>query len=148
MSVVRTVEVAVDPETAFAVFTEQIGEWYQSGAYSWNDSTRAVGIRFEPGVGGRLIEVWDHTTGEGYDIGRILAWEPGVRLAFEFRSVHFPPVPTEVEVSFEPVPAGTRVLLEHRGLDRLPVDVARRMKRSAWLEFMRWFGDHVAAGAR
>lgn len=143
--VVRTVEVAVDPETAFAAFTEEIGEWYRSGRYSWNDPARAIGIRFEPGVGGRLIEVWKDAGGEGYDMGRILAWEPGIRLAFEFRSVHFPPVPTEVEVRFEPVPSGTRVTLEHRGLDRMPADVAERMRRSAWIEFMRWFGEYVTA---
>jgi len=146
LSVVRTVEVDVDPETAFAAFTEDIGEWYRSGAYSWNDPARAVGIRFEAGVGGRLLEEW--ADGGGYEMGRILAWEPGKRLVFEFRSVHLPPVPTEVEVRFEPMRSGTRVTLEHRGLDRLPAEVAERMTRNAWIEFMRWFGEYVAAGVR
>ncbi len=101
-TVVRTIEVAVSPEIAFEVFTEEIGEWYRSGPYSWNDPARAIGIRFEPGVGGRLVEVWKDAGREGYDMGRILAWEPDVRLVFEFRNAHLPPVPTQVEVRLEP----------------------------------------------
>src|ERR1041384_2149382 len=66
VSVVRTVEVTLDPLRAFEAFTGEIGEWYVGGPHSWNDPQRAVGIRFEPGVGGRWIEVWDEVTGEGY----------------------------------------------------------------------------------
>jgi len=54
--VVRTVDVAVDPATAFEVFTAEIDDWYERGRYSWHDPKRAVRIRFEPGVGGRWIE--------------------------------------------------------------------------------------------
>jgi hypothetical protein len=140
-TVVRTVEVPVDPATAFEIFTEEIGEWYRSGAYSWNDPARAVGIRFERD---RLVEVWDESTGEGYEMGRVLVWEPGARLAFEFQSLLLPPVPTEVEVRFEPIAEGTRVTLEHRGLDRFPAKDAARMERHAWIEFMRWFREYVA----
>jgi hypothetical protein len=38
---------------------------------------------------------------------------------------------------------GTRVTLEHRGLERLPADEAERMRRHAWIPFMSWFRDHV-----
>jgi len=89
-SVVRTIEVPVDPATAFEAFTEEIGAWYRPGPYSWNHPERALGIRFEPGVGGRLVEVHDEATGEGFEIGRVLVWEPGARLVFGFRSVFFP----------------------------------------------------------
>jgi len=130
-SVVRTVIVDVDPDTAFSVFTDEIGQWYRSSPYSWNDPTRATGIRFEPGVGGRLVEVWQETGDEGFEMGRILAWEPGRRLVFEFRSAFLPPVPTEVEVRFEPVGQGTRVTLEHRHLERLPAEAAERIERYA-----------------
>lgn len=30
--VVRTIDVAADPATAFRAFTDEIGEWYRSGA--------------------------------------------------------------------------------------------------------------------
>ncbi len=140
--VVRSVDVAIDPETAFRVFTDDIDVWYRSGPYSWNDPERAIGIRFEPGVGGRLIEVWDEA-GEGYEMGRIVAWEPGVRVAFAYRNESLPPVPTEVEVRFEPTSAGTRVTLEHSGLERLPPEDAERMARYAWIELLRWFREHM-----
>ena len=60
--VTATVEVAVDPATAFAIFTEEIGQWWRPGPLNWNDSKRAVGIRSEPGVGSRWIEVYDEAT--------------------------------------------------------------------------------------
>ena len=148
-SVIRTVEVAVDPSTAFQVFTEEIGAWYRPGPYSWNDPARAVGIRLDPGLGGRLVEVHDEATGEGFEMGRVLAWEPGARLLFQYRSAHLPSdVPTEVEVRFEPTAEGTRVTLEHRGLDRLPLPTARMWESRAWIAFMGWFRDYVSGLSR
>src|SRR5438445_344452 len=76
LSISRAVDVAVDPDTAFAAFTDEIGAWYKTLPHAWNDPERAVEIRFDAGVGGRLIEVWDATTGEGYEMGKILVWEP------------------------------------------------------------------------
>ena len=135
MSVVRAVEVPVDPATAFRLFTDEIGEWYEGGRYSWNVPERAVGIRFE---GGRLLEL--HDDGDAYEMGRVSVWEPGERLAFAYRSVHLPDeLATEVEVRFEAAGEGTRVTLEHRGLDRLPPDEYARWQDRAWVQFMRWF---------
>jgi Activator of Hsp90 ATPase homolog 1-like protein len=146
VSVVRTVEVAVDPLTAFETFTDEIGEWYQSGPHSWNDPERAVDIRFEPGVGGRWLEVWDEATGEGYELGRIQVWEPGKRLVVSYRNVQLPlGLETEIEVRFEPDGAVTRVTLEHRGLEALPPDELALWERRAWVNFMRWFRDHAGA---
>ena len=146
MSIVRTVEVAVDPLTAFEVFTDDIGDWYQSGPHSWNDPERAVGIRFEPGVGGRWLEVWDEATGEGYELGRVLAWEPGKRLVVTYRNVQLPSsVETEIEVRFEPVADRTRVTLEHRGLEALPANELALWEERAWVGFMGWFRDHAGA---
>jgi uncharacterized glyoxalase superfamily protein PhnB len=34
-------------------------------------------VRFEPGVGGRLVEVCDTSTGEGREMARVTVWEPG-----------------------------------------------------------------------
>src|SRR5437016_8876546 len=81
--VTATVEVAVDPATAFAIFTEEIGRWWRPGPINWNNSERATGIRIEPGVGGRWLEVYDDATGEGFECGRIVVWEPGERLRSE-----------------------------------------------------------------
>ncbi len=34
-------------------------------------------MRIEPRVGGRFIEVYDVETDEGFEVGRVTAWEPG-----------------------------------------------------------------------
>lgn len=140
---VRTIEVSVDPATAFEAFTSEIGQWYRGGPHSWNDPARAVGIRFEPGAGGRLLELYEE--GEPYVMGDVTVWEPGRRLVFEWHSDFMPPVdpPTEVEVRFEPIPAGTRVVLEHRGLERLPPEFAPTFASRAWRPFMEWFREYV-----
>jgi Activator of Hsp90 ATPase homolog 1-like protein len=144
-SVRRTIEVAVDPHTAFTVFTEHIGDWYLGGRHAWTDPARAVGIRFEPGVGGRWLEVWDPRTGEGYEIGVVRVWEPGSRLVVSYRHPRLPPEPlTEIEVRFQPVHGGTRVTLEHRGWERLPPDaVAAFLTPRAWAALVGWYADHI-----
>ena len=145
-SVTATVEVAVDPTTAFEVFTDDIGAWYKRGPYSFKDPTRALGVRFEPRVGGRFLEVHDAATGEGIEWGRVLVWEPGVRLVFSDLLSSAPPAPvTEVEVRFTPVAGGTRVTLEHRGLDRLPSEVADQKRKHGWITLLGWFDEHFAS---
>ena len=138
MSVVRTVDVAVDPATAFSVFTDEIDTWYERGPYSWNDPARAVAIRFEDG---RLLEVYEE--GEPYEMGRVTAWAPGERVAFAYRNVHLPLEGTEVEVRFEPIAGGTRVTLEHRGLERLPPDEYATWERRAWVRLMQVYADFL-----
>lgn len=139
MSVVRTIEVPTDPATAFTLFTDEIDDWYERGQYSWNVPDRAIGIRFEEG---RLLEL--HSDGDAYEMGRVTAWEPGERLAFAYRSVHLPgELETEVEVRFEATDTGTRVTLEHRGLEQLPADEYERWRERAWARFMQVFADYV-----
>lgn len=116
------VDVPCDPGTAFDIFTGDIGTWWKRGTRYWNDSARAVELRLEPHVGGRLLEVYDPGTGEGFEIGRVLAWEPGKRLVFTWRQDDWAASEvTEVEVRFEAAGSGTRVTVEHGGWDRVPV---------------------------
>jgi uncharacterized glyoxalase superfamily protein PhnB len=99
------VEVRVDPLTAFKAFTEEIDRWWVPGPINFWDSARAVTMRIEPGVGGRILEVYD---GDALELGRITVWEPGARLVYR-SSVD----DTEVDVHFEAIEAGTRVRVEH-----------------------------------
>jgi len=111
-----TTVVAVDPARAFEVFTGEIGQWWKSGPRYRFDPEKSGTLRFEPGVGGRLLEVHDPRTGQGLEVGRVLVWEPGARLVFEFRGRDFAPGErTEVEVRFAAEGKGTRLTLEHRG---------------------------------
>src|SRR3990170_2732273 len=104
MAVQQSVEVPTDSETAFKLWTAGINEWWKRGSHYWNDGKRALGLRLEPGVGGRFIEVYDAATGEGLEIGRIRVWEPGKRLVYSWREADWAAEEiTEVEVLFESV---------------------------------------------
>jgi hypothetical protein len=78
--------------------------WWVRGPINFFDSARAVAKVCEPGVGGRILEVYDAATGEGLEVARITAWHPGERLAWR-SSVD----DVEVEVRFEPTASGTLV---------------------------------------
>lgn len=82
-AVSSSVEVPADPSTAFEIFTEEVGLWWVQGPINFYDSSRAFGKRIEPGVGGRIVEVYDEATGDGLELGRITVWEPGERLAWD-----------------------------------------------------------------
>jgi hypothetical protein len=55
-------------------------------------TTRSVDfrVRIEPGVGGRLIEVYDLDTGAGCEAGRVSIWEPGHRLGLTWTQLGWP----------------------------------------------------------
>jgi hypothetical protein len=132
--------VAVAPDDAFEVFTAEIDAWYQRGPHNFADPARALGLRFDPFVGGHLVEVYDGETGEGRVMGRVLAWDPGVRLLFT--DTH----QTEIEVWFEPDGDGkTRVTLEHRGFERLPDDEAFVVARYGGQLLVKWYGAYLRA---
>ena len=149
-AVTATVEVALDPATAFEIFTEEIGRWWQPGPINWNDSARAVGIRIEPGVGGRWLEVYDEASGDVFECGRITVWEPGVRFVFLYRDAGRAIDDTEVEVRFEVIDGGTRVTLEHRGWDKVARDLAarkRETKRWGWANILGWYKEWAFWGS-
>jgi uncharacterized protein YndB with AHSA1/START domain len=116
-----TTVIAVDPATAFAVFTEEIGAWWRPKVRDLFREGRTGVMKFEPGPNGRLVEVYADAPEDLFEVGRVLTWIPGERLVFEWRQRGFRPRDmTHVEVRFEAVEQGTRVTLEHRGWDSFP----------------------------
>ena len=101
------VEVALDPVEAFNVFTDEINLWWLRGPINNWDSARVTEMRMEPGVGGRLLEIYDETAGDVLELARITIWEPGERLSW-VSSVD----DVIIDVRFEAVHTGTRVLVE------------------------------------
>lgn len=95
-AVTVTTVVRTDPASAFAIFTGEIDQWWSRGPLYRDSET----MRFE---GGRLLQGDE-------EIGRVLAWEPGVRLVLSWKEN------TEVEVRFAAIGDATRVTVEHRGL--------------------------------
>lgn len=151
-----TVFVPVDVGAAFDAFTLEVDAWWRRGpAYRFRTGFNGV-LRFDPGVGGRLVE--DYGAGEVYEVGGVLAWEPGERLVFQFRPRNFAPdEATEVEVRFKSAGDGTEVTLEHRGFETLrPGHPAchglrgpalARLHGAWWLVLMRELCARVGARA-
>jgi uncharacterized glyoxalase superfamily protein PhnB len=134
-SVSAALEVPVDPATAFTAFTDELDLWWVRGPINYFDAARAVAMVCEPGVGGRLIEVYDAATGEGLELGRITVWEPGARLSWT-SSVD----DVEIDVRFVPAPSGTVVRLTATilagGTDQ---------GGTAWVRVVdKWFGSWCA----
>jgi uncharacterized glyoxalase superfamily protein PhnB len=125
-----SVDVGVDPMRAFAAFTEEIDDWWVRGPINFFDSARAVAMRIEPGVGGRVLEIYDDTRGDVLELGRITAWKPGERLTY--RSLVDD---TEIDVRFDAVGEGTRVHVTQRLLP----DGERAFL--FWPNVLRWLGS-------
>jgi uncharacterized glyoxalase superfamily protein PhnB len=104
MNVTSSIDVGVDPITAFTAFTDEIDQWWGNGPIDAWDSSRCVGRRLEPGVGGRLLEIYEN---DALELGRVTVWEPGARVCWQ-SSVD----DVVIEVHFEPIASGTRVRVD------------------------------------
>ncbi len=134
-SVTSMVEVAVDPETAFLAFTEELDLWWVRGPINHHAGGRVLAMRCEPGPGGRLLEVYDDATGDALELARITAWEPGKRLAWT-SSID----DVRTEVHFEQSDVGTVV----RVVALVPADGQDRGGTS-WVRVVpKWFGPWCA----
>jgi uncharacterized glyoxalase superfamily protein PhnB len=101
------VEVPADPHAAFTAFTDELDLWWVRGPINAYDSGRLVEMRCEPGVGGRIVEVYDADSDDGLELARITAWEPGKRVAWQSSLDD-----VTIDVLFEPSSTGTIVRLE------------------------------------
>ena len=142
-------EIVVDvtPDQAFRIFTDEIPFWWRRSTPYWNDAERGLYVRIEPGVGGRFVEVYDAETDAGFEVGRVTAWEPGERLAVTWTQVGWPDgVSTDVEVTFEPAGAGTRVRIAQTGFEHVGAGAEefRAGYQSGWSEILGWFAERVA----
>jgi uncharacterized glyoxalase superfamily protein PhnB len=100
------VTVSADPDTAFTVFTDEMDLWWVRGPINFYDSARAIGMRCEHGVGGRLLELYASDGSDALVLGRITRWQPGKLLAWDSEVDD-----VTVEVRFESVPGGTKVVV-------------------------------------
>ena len=145
-----TVTVAVSPERAFRLFTDEINLWWRRGPRFRNVHGDQGIICMEPRVGGRVFE----SVGEGanetvFEVGKVKLWQPSERLIFEWRASNFAPDErTEVEVTFAPSVSGTRVTVEHRGWSAIRADhpVRHGQDVAAFIRMMGlWWGDQMTA---
>ncbi|TDD26993.1 bleomycin resistance protein [Kribbella turkmenica] len=132
-SATASVEVDVDPATAFRIFTEEIDLWWVRGPINFWDSARVVEVRIEPGVGGRYLEVYATPPGDALERGRITVWEPGAVFAYR-SSVD----DTETRITFDPVDGGTRVTV----VESLVEGGTKAVY--AWPNVLHWFPAWVS----
>lgn len=141
-----TVSVRVSPEEAFDVFTRETDLWWRQGPRFRIAGRHPSRLAFEGGPDGRLFETVQLPAGpRTYEVGRIVAWDPPRRLAFEWRGVNFAPgESTRVEVSFRALGESTLVTVRHAGFAALREDHPAKHALPA-AEFSRmmglWWGD-------
>ncbi|AUV84258.1 hypothetical protein C2R22_20995 (plasmid) [Salinigranum rubrum] len=118
-SIRTSAEIAVSPRDAFEYFVDEL-------TWTLDDS----GFGFESGPDGRF------TRGE-YEVGRVTSWNPGEDLEFEWRPAAWEPASTtEITFRFDSIDGGTRITMEHRGLDEL---IENRP------DMVGWFATEVVA---
>ena len=150
-----TVRVEVEPEVAFEVFTNEIDRWWRRNIAYRVAGRRPGTMHLEPRLGGRIFEEYE---GPGlHEAGRITAWDPPHRLAFDWRAVNFGPGEvTHVEVTFTRTESGaTELRLVHTGFAALrpdhpvrhgqPPDIFVGRMGRWWGDLLTSFREHVAA---
>ena len=129
-SIRRQIVVGVRPERAFEVFTAGMTRWWPSDHHIGSAPIEEIVI--EPREGGRWYT--RHEDGSETSTGFVAAWEPPERLVVTWQIGadwrYDPGLITTVEVRFvAEAPDSTRVLLEHRDLERFGAD-AERMRQT------------------
>ena len=149
VAVRQSIVVQAPPERAFEVFTAGMSSWWPLSSHAIGKQPVVAAV-IEPRAGGRWYERSED--GSECDWGQVLVWEPPHRLVLVWRlnadfafdqTIH-----TEVEVRFTAQDGGTRVELEHRGLDAYG-DRADEMRETfddpnGWTGLLRRFAE--AAG--
>lgn len=142
--ITKTVTVSCDVDTAFRVFTDEIGTWWPTETHSVH-KREARELVFEGRQGGELYEVT--RSGEKAHWAWVTAWEPPARLVLTWHVNLDRAAPTEIEVRFAPEGKGTRVELEHRHWERLGAEgqEARDGYQSGWDPVLERFVEALAA---
>ena len=136
-ALVVELEVKASPEHAFAVWTERVNSWWPTS----HTMTTGGEVVLEPYPGGRIFE--RANDGTEHDWGEIVAWEPPHRLACVWHLFFDRSEATDLEVCFEPIAVGTKVVIRQTGWERLAAAGAERRARTsaAWSEI----GEHYRA---
>jgi len=105
--IVKSVVLRCGPERAFALFTEQAGQWWPADRRHTGDAASAIRIE----ASGRFFE--RASDGTEVELGVVHSFEPASRLMLDWYPGTGRENPTRVEVSFDAVEAGTRVTVTH-----------------------------------
>src|SRR5882724_1966625 len=117
--VTRQIIVNATAERAFQVFTTGIDSWWPRQHHIGKSPLKRAVLEARPE--GRWYSLCED--GSECDVGKVLSWEPPRRLLLAWQITaewqYDPKFVTEVEVTFSALPPNqTRVVLEHRNLER------------------------------
>ncbi len=153
-SVTVSTLVEVEPDDAFEVFTRETDLWWGRGPRFRPLSHPQGRMVFEPREGGRLLEQVEGDAEPAFELGCIDVWDPPQRLVFRMGGRDFRRDRsdwTTVEIRFEPVASGTRIVLEHRGFAALAEGhgVRHGQDADAFFDAMGlWWADTLALAQR
>jgi len=138
--IVLKVVVPCPPERAFDYFTRDLAHWWPLAEFSCAGAD-AVDVRFEPQVGGSIVE--SARDGTRHQWGTVREWAPGHRVAFTWHPGRDDREVTRVDVTFAATAQGTLVTLTHGGWDALGARgaKARTEYQNGW---PRVFGQRFA----
>ena len=140
----KEVVVPVDPARAFEAFTAEVARWWPLASHSVGGAD-AVGVSIDPRVGGLVAEATN--AGERHLWGVVRLWDPPRRAVMSWHPGREAADPTEVEIRFEQVAEGTRVILEHRGLTATWWPGERASYDAGWTPVLERFADALRAAA-
>jgi hypothetical protein len=116
----KEITVQASQQTAFDVFTQQMDTWWPRTHHTGN--TPMTELLLESGDDGRWYS--KHEDGSEVEVGKVIRWDPYSNLLLNWQIdgnfKYNPSLTTEVEVQFIAIdPTTTKVIMEHRNLDRL-----------------------------
>jgi hypothetical protein len=115
----KQVRVGLPPEGAFALFTSRIASWWPLATHSVGKE-RSESCFLEGLVGGRIVEVLKD--GSESEWGRVLVWEPGQKVVFQWYPGRAADTAQEVAITFSEIPGGSLLELVHTGWETLGED--------------------------
>ncbi|HVQ87840.1 MAG TPA: SRPBCC domain-containing protein [Actinomycetes bacterium] len=141
--VMRTVLVRCSPERAFAVFTQEMTNWWPLQSHSVYPTEPST-VTFD---NGKLIETL--ADGRSDVWGEVLTWNPPSELSFTWHPGQPSGDRTQVTVRFTAEADGTRVDLEHVGWEVF-ADQAQERRESydsegGWTQVLELFAKDANA---
>lgn len=111
----KSVTVPLPPSQAFDLFTSKIDLWWPKRGFSVGGAKSK--LTFPKHKGGEIIETDE--AGTAHIWGTIIAFDPGVYVAFTWHPGRAPHEATIVEMRFQQTQSGTKCDLTHGGFDIL-----------------------------
>ncbi len=119
----KSVHVPLDPDQAFAIFTDRIADWWPVDKHSLSANRlkkASNDLEIEPHIGGRILEAC--ADGETRPWATVVVWEPGKRLTVSWYVGRPEEEATKVDIRFEAADGGTMLKLTHSGFEALGED--------------------------